>query len=117
MKNPNFVLSQKVLGSSLAGMCCSALLAFAICRKPDVASQLLAAIRRRSGKIKAPRQPERSGPDPVMLGLYAAVALGLLTGAMALRRQDRGDDKPAKAEEEAAEPGRRVVRRVRAGSI
>lgn len=117
MKNRNFVLSQGVLSAGLAGMCSYAVLAFAACRKPGPAASYLNAVSHWFRGNKAPHLPERvrTAPNSVMLGLYMAIALGLLAGAMGMRRNNRDED--TSADSEAAEPERRVVRRVRAGSI
>ncbi len=53
--------------------------------------------------------------SPAMLGVYAAMALGLAAGAL-VTRNSYGDAGNQAAEEEPPEPERRVVRRVRAGS-
>jgi hypothetical protein len=50
-----------------------------------------------------------------MVAVYAAIALGLAAGALAMR--DRYDDDSFEEEEENAEPEPRITRRRRAGSV
>ena len=115
MKNRNIVLSQNVLAAGLAGMFSTAALALAACRRAGPAASPFDAISHWLKKAARRPQHARGGPDPVLLALYAAIALGLMTGAIAMRRKGRGED--ASAQAEADEPERRVVRRIRAGSI
>lgn len=51
-----------------------------------------------------------------LLGVHAALAIGLAAGALAVRGQYRGDERPDNDEPEAFEvPAPRIVRHVRAG--
>lgn len=53
-----------------------------------------------------------------LAAVYAAFAVGLAAGAMALRDQDSDEEKPQELEvDEQAEPAPRITRRVRAGNV
>lgn len=105
------LLAQGLLAGSLAGIFSTAVLALAGRRKASSTADGLARFRL-TPKRFMPGDEQRLSNE-ALVAVYAALALGLAAGALALC--DRYRDEENLAEPEPEEPAPRIVRHVRAG--
>ncbi|CAM3313163.1 hypothetical protein [Polaromonas hydrogenivorans] len=117
MKKWKLVLTQGLLAGSLASAFSTAVLALTGRREAgSAAAPLNAASHWYWGRF-TPGSEHRLSTE-ALVAVYAALAVGLAAGALALRDQYADEDKPKKPEEqEPEEPEPRIVRHVRAGNI